>query len=938
MSLFRRWVRPTQSTGRSRRKNRVCPVIEGLESRVVLYSASGNAWPNPQVIAISFMPDGTNLSGGETSNLFASFNSNSSLDGKWQNIILQAAQTWAQETNINFIVVPDDGDPVGSGPDVQGRPGMGDIRIGGYNFGSSTLALTYQPPSANNFSIAGTMTFNTGQSFNASSTYNLFTVAMHEFGHALGLNESSVTNAVMYGSYTGEKTGLASDDIAGIRSIYSANEPRMPDAYNTNGASNGTLSTAASINPQINTSSLTALVPNLDISTAGQLEYFSFNAPSGTGSTVELDVQSSGLSLLSPEVTVYAANGSTVLASANGEGLYGTTLTLSLSGVTAGEQFYVKVQGADTTQMGTGNYALGLNFKGSTPPTEASPIVAEPDGNPERLSEGQADNSFDYGIGSPVILGISPDNGVSSSDGITNTGSICVYGSAPVTDIVTIYRDGTEVGTTIAAAGDTWTFNETSTVLSAGTYNFTAMATDLAGNNTPLSAPYQVVIDTHIPNPPLLDPISPETGSSGAVEYTNVDTPTFSGTTEPFAVVYLYANGSNEPFGATEADINGNWSFTVGQPGTVTDPSASPNIVNEILGTGLVGGLLDTVEGLLGGLLGLGGGSASTSTGPPSSLADGTYTITADVMDVAGNYSSMSSPLSMVVSTQPPPAPADLGVSPNTGTSTSNVVTTAHNLTISGTAQADNMVAVMLNGVLLGDTTSGSNGAWSYNNTAMTLPDGSYSVTAQATDIANNASPLSAGFNFTIETVSSPTIAGVSLTTTEVGLLSILGLGQTQQSLSVIGTAPAGDNVRVYLGSTWVGTATANGQGNWSYNYVPSSLTVANGTYSFSAVSVDASGNSSAPSAAFNLQVGGGLTASTPQYSSTTDTLSGEATPGSLVTIVDGDVVLGIVVASSTGVWQFTPSLSNGKNTIMIEVTNSAGYTSLLSSALNINV
>ena len=229
------------------------------------------------------------------------------------------------------------------------------------------------------------MTFNTGQSFNASSTYNLFTVAMHEFGHALGLNESSVTNAVMYGSYTGEKTGLATDDIEGIRSIYSANEPRTADAYNTNGASNGTLSTAASINSQISTSSLTALVPNLDISTAGQLEYFSFTAPSGTGSTVELDVQSSGLSLLSPEVTVYAANGSTVLASANGEGLYGTTLTLSLSGVTAGEQFYVKVQGADTTQMGTGNYALGLNFKGSTPPTEASPIVAEPDGNPEHV-------------------------------------------------------------------------------------------------------------------------------------------------------------------------------------------------------------------------------------------------------------------------------------------------------------------------------------------------------------------------------------------------------------------------------------------------------------------------------------------------------------------------------------------------------------------------
>ena len=53
--------------------------------------------------------------------------------------------------------------------------------------------LTYQPPPANNFSVAGDMTFNTGQSFNVGSTYDLFTVAMHEFGHALGLNESSVS-------------------------------------------------------------------------------------------------------------------------------------------------------------------------------------------------------------------------------------------------------------------------------------------------------------------------------------------------------------------------------------------------------------------------------------------------------------------------------------------------------------------------------------------------------------------------------------------------------------------------------------------------------------------------------------------------------------------------------------------------------------------------
>ena len=368
MSLLRRSLRWERKPRPARRRNSVCPAVEGLESRVVLYSATGNAWPNPQLITISFMPDGTNLGGGVTSNLFSTFNSKSSLAGKWENVILQAAQVWAQQTNINFAVVPDDGAPQGSGADEQGNPGFGDIRIGGYNFGSSTLALTYQPPPANNFSIAGDMTFNTGPVVQ----HRLDLRPVHRGDarvrpRARPEREQRQQRRGCTATYTGKKTGLASDDIAGIQSIYSANGPRTADAYNTNGASNGTLSTAASINSLISTSSLTALVPNLDISTAGQSEYFSFTAPSGTGSTLELDVQSSGLSLLAPKVTVYGSNGSTVLASANGEGEYGTTLTVSVSSVTAGEKFYVEVQGADTTQMGTGRYALGLNFNGTDP-------------------------------------------------------------------------------------------------------------------------------------------------------------------------------------------------------------------------------------------------------------------------------------------------------------------------------------------------------------------------------------------------------------------------------------------------------------------------------------------------------------------------------------------------------------------------------------------
>ena len=166
------------------------------------------------------------------------FNAKFGSPAVWENQILRAAQVWAQQTNINFALVPDDGAPSGSGNYEQGNPGFGDIRIGGYDFGNSTLAYTFYPPPANNYSIAGDIAFNTGQVWNIGSTYDLFTVAAHEIGHALGLGESSAASAIMYGSYNGVKTALASDDIAGIRNIYSSNNARTPDAYDAGGGDN----------------------------------------------------------------------------------------------------------------------------------------------------------------------------------------------------------------------------------------------------------------------------------------------------------------------------------------------------------------------------------------------------------------------------------------------------------------------------------------------------------------------------------------------------------------------------------------------------------------------------------------------------------------------------------------------------------------------------
>jgi hypothetical protein len=373
--------------------------VEVLETRVVPYVTTGNSWPNHQLVTISFVPDGTilgsNGNGYITSNLFATFNAKFGSASVWENQILKAAQVWAQQTNINFAVVPDNGTPLGQGAYQQGDPTLGDIRIGGYNFGTRTLASADLPPPGNNYSIAGDIQFNTGQSFNIGATYDLFTVAAHEFGHALGLGESLNPLAVMWPIYLGARSGLGSDDTSGIRSIYSNGNPRTPDPYNTGPSANTSFATAATITPLIDPTALTAVVNNVNIASTSDVEYYTFTAPAGSASSMTIRVQSSGLSLLDPKLTVYAADQTTVLGTATGSGEQGNTLTVTVSGISAGQQFYIKVAGATSTSFGTGACALTLNLGTGPAPTVPLPNTQLLDGNPIHGTGGLPQDSGD---------------------------------------------------------------------------------------------------------------------------------------------------------------------------------------------------------------------------------------------------------------------------------------------------------------------------------------------------------------------------------------------------------------------------------------------------------------------------------------------------------------------------------------------------------------
>jgi hypothetical protein len=83
----------------------------------------------------------------------------------------------------------------------------------------SVLAHTFYPAPINSEPIAGDMHLDADEYWQVGADTDLFSVVLHELGHALGLAHSDQPGAVMYPYYR-MSTGLTSDDIAGIQNLY----------------------------------------------------------------------------------------------------------------------------------------------------------------------------------------------------------------------------------------------------------------------------------------------------------------------------------------------------------------------------------------------------------------------------------------------------------------------------------------------------------------------------------------------------------------------------------------------------------------------------------------------------------------------------------------------------------------------------------------------
>jgi hypothetical protein len=304
------------------------------------------------------MPDGTMISSSYPSNLFAVYNA-AYPQATWQREVARALQAWADVSNLNFHFVPDDGSPQGTAGLAQGDSRFGDIRIGGYDMGSGILGLGWNPGST---TTAGDVELSTATALPIGSMPDLASVLMHEIGHGIGFNHSLADPAVMEGGLWGTYPGPYPDDVAGVQAMYGA---RRPDAFDA-AAANDTPATATALTLAYGGVSLTA-----DVTTMSDVDYYRVVVPAGSDGTLAVSVDARNLSLFAPKVSVFDSSGALVATAA--ASTYGGVATVNLTGLVAGQTYYLRVTGATTDVFGMGAYRLTAQFGGFTPPPPPAP-------------------------------------------------------------------------------------------------------------------------------------------------------------------------------------------------------------------------------------------------------------------------------------------------------------------------------------------------------------------------------------------------------------------------------------------------------------------------------------------------------------------------------------------------------------------------------------
>ncbi|MEB2724880.1 Ig-like domain-containing protein [Citrobacter braakii] len=584
----------------------------------------------------------------------------------------------------------------------------------------------------------------------------------------------------------------------------------------------------------------------------------------------------------------------------NGTGEAGATITLYDNGI-AYATTTVNSNGfwsfTPTAPLGEGDHIFTARA------TDAAGNQGDPSGDFQIIVDTLVPNA-------PSIVTVTDNVGAIqtlTSGQLTNDNTPTLAGVTEADSLVTIRDNGAVIGTTISDENGNWSFTP-APALGEGSHSLTATVTDAAGNISPATPPFVVVVDTLPPAAPTITSVIDDQPGNTALtngQLTNDAQPTLNGKGEIGTIITIRDNG--DAIGTAQVDESGNWRFT-----------------------------------------------------PDAPLGQGQHIFTTVATDQAGNSGGVSSSFTIELDSVAPSIPVISSVqdstAPTTGPITNGQTTNESRPALSGTGEIGATITVLSDGQPIGTTTVGANGTWSLTPTDA-LSNGPHTLTVTATDSAGNTSQPSNSFALIVDTVL-PGTPAITQVADDVGpLIGNLNNGQaTNDPLPTLsGTAEANSTVRVYDNGSFIGFTSADGTGAWSFT---PGTELGNGNHALTVTATDAAGNVSPTSAGFNIvvdtvaplaptiiqafddvQPGTGTLSSGAFTNDTRPVLNGSAEAGARVAIYDNGTLLATVTAAIDGTWEYLPAaLGNGQHVFTAIATDAAGNVSPTSGGFIINV
>lgn len=528
----------------------------------------------------------------------------------------------------------------------------------------------------------------------------------------------------------------------------------------------------------------------------------------------------------------------------SGSGEAGTTVTLYDNGKAIGTT--VVNSDGSWTFTPSANLADGLHQFTATS-TDAAGNVS-PDSEEFNLT-------IDTLAPNAPVLEVTDDVGtiqdLLTNGGFTDDNQPDLGGSGDPGSTIAIYDNGLLVTEVVVDDNGTWSYTPP-VALTDGLHSITLTETDLAGNLSAVSAPFEFTVDRTPPPAP-----------TGLV--LNTEGTILTGTAEANSTVTV-SNDLGVILGTAIADANGAFSVTLsaaqlngetlstaatdraGNEGPATDltardttPPAAPTALvvaatgDSVSGEAEAGARISVRD------------AGGTELGSGEVGLDGKFTVNiapdqlnGEVLTVlAFDTTQNESPPAQVTAADstPPPPPADLDVSTD-------------GLTLTGTAEAGSTVVIMEGTTRLGEVEVGESGSFSFTLSPARLNGEILSLTA--TDLAKNTSAASTVEADDTTPPATPIITNVvdDVSTTTGTIIS--GTTTDDRTPLISGTGELGTKIFVYSENIQIGFTEVNSAGNWSFQ-VPASLT--DGAHSLTADAVDRRGNHSVMSDIWAINV-----------------------------------------------------------------------------------